>query len=250
MMTIDSLKFASSASDDEDDRASHSTNVGGSSGASTDRGSNSSSVSQSGSERSSPVASPGVSPAFAPAFASGCDSLSTSSYIEDSSGTGSSRNSSPSRLPGHVEALDEDAITRREAFHRRKRLELRSLAKVLAKGAGYDYGLIHAAFEAVDLNDHGWVSSAAFESVFVRFGVAPDVASQVFSLLEQDDKGCANYMSFMAVCGPVLQQGLRAQPRFQPPSPAPRQQEQRFGPHGWRTWRRTPALKGQSWSLA
>jgi len=246
VMTIDSLKFASSASDDEDDRASHSTNVGGSSGASTARCSNSSSVSQSGSERSSPVASP----AFAPAFASGCDSLSTSSYIEDSSGPGSSRSSSPSRLPGHVEALDEDVTTRREAFHRRRRLDLRSLAKVLAKGAGYDYGLIHAGFEAVDLNDHGWVSSAAFESVFVRFGVEPDVASQVFALLEQNDKGCVNYMSFMAVCGPVLQQGLRAQPRFQPPSPAPRQQEQRFGPHGWRTWRRTAAVKGQSWSLA
>merc|ERR1719313_1557412 len=58
IVTIDNLKFASSGSDDEDDRESHSTNVGNSSGASTDHGSNSSCQSQSGSERSSPIASP------------------------------------------------------------------------------------------------------------------------------------------------------------------------------------------------
>merc|ERR1719262_795903 len=72
IMTIDSLRFASSASDDEDDRASHSTNVGDSSGASTDRWSSS----QSGSERSSPIAA-----AAFPLSGGGFDSLSTSSHI-------------------------------------------------------------------------------------------------------------------------------------------------------------------------
>merc|ERR1719313_1641768 len=248
IVTIDHLKFVSSGSDDEDDRESHSTNVGNSSGVSTDRGSNSSCQSQCGSERSSPIASPVFPPGeCTPGF----DSLSTLSHTEESSGAGSSRGSSPSRLPGHV--MDEDVV-KTEALHQRRRTEnrgnLQRLAKILGEGAGHDYGLIHAAFEAVDSDDDGWVSETAFEAVFDRFGVTPDVASQVLSLLEHNSEGCVNYMSFMALCGPVLQKGLRAQPRFQPPSPAMRQEEQRHGPHGWRMWRRTPAAKGQVWYLA
>eukprot|EP00746_Dinoflagellata_sp_MGD_P163619 gnl/MRDRNA2_/MRDRNA2_91769_c0_seq1.p1 gnl/MRDRNA2_/MRDRNA2_91769_c0~~gnl/MRDRNA2_/MRDRNA2_91769_c0_seq1.p1 ORF type:complete len:283 (+),score=54.58 gnl/MRDRNA2_/MRDRNA2_91769_c0_seq1:95-943(+) len=253
IVTIDNLKFASSGSDDED-WESHSTNAGNSSGVSTDHSSNSSCQSQCGSERSSPVPSPVfASGDGAPGFGPGFDSLSTS---EQSSGAGSSRGSSPSRLPGHVihvNDMDED-VAKTEASHHRRRTEHRSnlqrLAKVLGEGAGYDYGLIHAAFEAVDADDDGWVSDTAFEAVFKRFGVTPDVASQVLSLLEHNNKGCVNYMNFMALCGPVLQKGLRVQPRFQPPSSAMRQEEQRHGPHGWRMWRRTPAVTGQVWHLA
>lgn len=253
-MTIDSLKFNSSVSDDEDDRESHSTIIGDSSGVSTDRGSISSSQSQSGSERSSPVASAAFPPSErAPELISGFDSFSISSHTEDNSGMGSSRGSSPSRLPGHVAALDEDGISS-EALHHMKREEHRSnlqkFAKILGKGAGYDYGLIHAAFEAVDSDDDGWVSAAAFEAVFNRFGVAPDVALGAISLLQRNSEGCVSYMNFMALCGPVLQRGLRRQPRFQPPSLAPRQEEQRHGPHGWRMWRLAPAVKGQAWNLA
>jgi hypothetical protein len=150
--------------------------------------------------------------------------------------------------------LDENEISNREALHRSRRVaqrgSLRSLAKKLAEGAGHDYRLIRAAFEAVDSDDSGWVSPAAFQSVFVRFGLTQDVGSQVISLLEPNNKGCVNYVNLMALCGPVIQQGLRSQPRFQPPVPALRPQEQQFGPHGWRTWRRTPAVKGQAWAFA
>eukprot|EP00746_Dinoflagellata_sp_MGD_P112711 gnl/MRDRNA2_/MRDRNA2_49852_c0_seq1.p1 gnl/MRDRNA2_/MRDRNA2_49852_c0~~gnl/MRDRNA2_/MRDRNA2_49852_c0_seq1.p1 ORF type:complete len:306 (-),score=56.49 gnl/MRDRNA2_/MRDRNA2_49852_c0_seq1:317-1234(-) len=274
VQTFDSLNFGSSISDDEDDRASQSTIVGDSSGSSTDRGSNSS-HSRSGSERSSPIASAAfppsgcgsgserASPVASAAFASsGCgsgnetpvastapsecgsggDTLSMSSYAEED--VSSSLGSSPSRLPGHMEPEDKKADIRREAFHR-KRQELRSFAKILAEGAGHDYRLIKAAFKATDPDNSGWVSAPAFERVFVRFGVAPDVASRVFQLLEHNKNGCANYMTFMAWCGPILQQGLRAQPRFQPPAPPLRQQEQRWGPHGWRQWRLIPAVSGQ-----
>jgi len=117
-----------------------------------------------------------------------------------------------------VQSSDEDATIRREEIQHRRRLELRSLAKILAENAGHDYRLIHAAFEAVDAGKDGWISAAAFEAVFVRFGAASDIASRTFSLLERNNDDCVNYKSFMARCGTLLQHGLRAQPRFQPPS--------------------------------
>jgi hypothetical protein len=252
-MALERLKFVSSGSDDEDDRESRSTNIGDFSGVSTDQGSLSSSQSQSGSERSSPIASPAFPPgACNDSFDPGFDSLSTSSHMDDGSGTCSSSGSSPSRIP-HVVTLTEDAANK-EDLQRRKRVDhrkdLQRLAKILGEGAGYDYRLIHAAFEAVDSDDDGWVSEAAFEAVFNRFGVAPDVAAQVVARLQRNSEGCVSYMNFMALCGPVLQKGLRAQPRLQPPCPPVRREEQRHGPHGWRMWRRTPAVTGQVWHLA
>lgn len=312
---FDDLKLLSSVSD-EDDRASESTNVGSSSGASTVRGCKSAqsqfgsgserssprsspvassvfapSDSNSGSERSSPRSSPVASSALKPCNTFGFDTasvsaecsdvgltdpvassalkpsktfgLDTASVSTECSDVGLSQGSTPTRLPGYVDALDDDAASCKEASQRKRRekerSELRSLAKILAEGAGHDYRLIRATFEAVDQDDSGWVSSVAFEKVLGRFGVEPGVASRIFSLLQHNSKGCVNYSNFMALCGPVLQRGLRAQPRFQPPSPGvvdsgpspmPRHQEQRWGPHGWRTWRMTPAVKGQAWAFA
>lgn len=252
VMTIEHLKFVNSGSDDEDDRESHSTNTGDSSGASMDQGSISSSQSQSGSARSSPIASPAFPPgACDQSLDLGFDSLSTCSHVEDSRGTCSSSGSSPSRLP-HVVTLGEDAVKKDTLLRKTRgenRNDLQRLAKILGEGAGYDYRLIRAAFQAVDSNDDGWVSDAAFEAVFNRFGVAPDVALQVTARLQRNSEGCVNYMNFMALCGPVLQKGLRAQPRFQAPSPAVRPEEQRHGPHGWRMWQRIPAVTGQAWHL-
>merc|ERR1719428_350919 len=119
--------------------------------------------------------------------------------------------------------LDADERIYSKSFQRWKRLEFQSLATILASGSGKDYGLITAAFEAADPLKSGWVSASAFEAVLVRFGVAPDVAHRVPQILQQgvtevnqNNKGCMNYRSFMTQLDTLLRQGLVAKLGIQP----------------------------------
>jgi len=143
-----------------------------------------------------------------------CRSNSTSTPTSTRSGV-SSRSCSKQSLPGSVESDDEDeemspfspAISRMSSKEvPPQQAELRRIAKLLGQKAVFNYREIRNAFLAVDANGDGRVTASEVASFCAHFAMSPEVASRLFSLMDKDDNGDANWQKFMSVFAPVFKE--------------------------------------------
>jgi len=105
-------------------------------------------------------------------------------------------------LPGLIDEMPVSS-------HPPRKSELDNLAAIVAdhaqsKFSGRVYQDVRNAFLAVDANGDGKVTHAEMLAFCQHFNLSSEIASQLFSLLDQHDTGLVHWSSFLTQCAPIF----------------------------------------------